>query len=70
MRILNVIIGDMTISSGGVLRLNKSLVERMDIRPGDRLIIMQNTDDSTVTFQIQRGNDVIFLLSNGEVTKI
>lgn len=66
---MKVVIGDMTISSGGVLRLNKSLVERMGIKPGDRVIVMQDTENSRIAIQIQRGDKVIFLLNDAEVVR-
>lgn len=61
---MKVVIGDMSISTGGVLRLNKSLAERMGIRPGDRVIVMQDTETSKISLQIQRGDKVIFLLND------
>ncbi len=64
---MKAVIGDMTISNGGILRLNKSLVESMEIKPGDRLIILQDTENSKVSLQIQRGNAIIFLLDDAVV---
>ena len=64
---MKAVVGDMTVSTGGVLRLNKSLVERMGIKPGDRVIVMQDTENSKITIQIQRGNKVVFLLDDAEV---
>ena len=65
---MKAVIGDMTISSGGILRLNKSLVKCMNVKPGDRLIVLQDTEDSKISIQIQRENDVILLLSDADVT--
>lgn len=67
---MKVIIGNMTISTGGVLRLNKNLMERMGTRRGDRVIIMQDAENSKITIQIQRGGKVIFLLNNAEAVKL
>ena len=67
---MKAVIGDMTISTGGVLRLNKNLVERMGIRPGDRVIIMQDVENPRITIQIQRGDEVIFLLNDAEVVRL
>jgi len=66
---MKVVIGDMTISTGGVLRLNKYLVEKMNVKPGDRVIIMQDTETSQITIQIQRENKVIFLLNDAEAVR-
>lgn len=67
---MKVVIGDLTISSGGVLRLNKKLMERMEVRRGDRIIIMQDTENSKITIQIQRGDEVVFLLNNAKVVNL
>ena len=66
---MKVVIGDMSISNGGALRLNKRLVERMGIKRGDRLIVMQDTENCRITIQIQRGDKVIFLLNDAEVVR-
>lgn len=66
---MKAVIGDMTISNGGVLRLNKSLVESLGVKPGDRLIIMRDTGSSKITIQLQRGNEVILRLSDCEIVR-
>ena len=66
---MKAVIGDMTISNGGILRLNKSLVESMDVQSGDLLIVLRDTEDAKITIQIQRGNTVFLMLSNAEVIR-
>nr|MDO8132927.1 hypothetical protein [Candidatus Njordarchaeum guaymaensis] len=66
---MKAVIGDMTISNGGILRLNESLVESLGVEPRDRLIIMQDTENSKITIQLQRGNEVILRLSDCEIVR-
>jgi hypothetical protein len=56
---LKVVIADMTVSKGGVLRLNKCIMEDYNIQAGDRIVMMQNVDDSSITLQIQRGTQIL-----------
>lgn len=56
---MKVVIADMTVSTGGVLRLNKCIMEEYNIQAGDRIIMMQNVEDSTITLQIQRGTEIL-----------
>ena len=61
---------DMAVSSGGSLRLSKTLMEKTGVKPGDRLIIMQDTENPKITLQIQRGNKVILRLNNAELINV
>lgn len=56
---LKVVIADMTVSTGGVLRLNKCIMEDYNIQPGDRIVMMQDVNDSRITLQIQRGTEIL-----------
>jgi hypothetical protein len=56
---LKVVIADMTVSTGGVLRLNKCIMEDYNIKAGDRIVMMQDVNDSTITLQIQRGTEIL-----------
>ena len=56
---LKVVIADMTVSTGGVLRLNKCIMEDYNIQPGDRIVMMQDVNDSSITLQIQRGTEIL-----------
>jgi hypothetical protein len=58
-RALKVVIADMTVSTGGVLRLNKCIMEDYNIQAGDRIVMLQDVDDSTITLQIQRGTEIL-----------
>jgi hypothetical protein len=56
---MKVVIADMTVSTGGVLRLNKCIMEDYNIQAGDRIVMMQDVEDSTITLQIQRGTEIL-----------
>ena len=56
---LKVVIADMTVSTGGVLRLNKCIMEDYNIQAGDRIVMMQDVNDSSITLQIQRGTKIL-----------
>jgi hypothetical protein len=56
---LKVVIADMTVSTGGVLRLNKCIMEDYNIQAGDRIVMMQDVNDSSITLQIQRGTEIL-----------
>jgi hypothetical protein len=56
---LKVVIADMTVSTGGVLRLNKCIMEDYDIQAGDKIIMLQDVEDSSITLQIQRGTEIL-----------
>lgn len=58
-RSLKVVIADMTVSTGGVLRLNKCIMEDYNIQAGDRIVMMQDVNDSSITLQIQRGTKIL-----------
>ena len=66
---MKAVIGDMTISTGGTLRLNKGLMERMRMKPGDRLIILQDIESTKITIQVQRESKVIFRLNEAEIIR-
>ena len=59
----------MTISNGGILRLNKSLIKNIGVKPGDRLIIMQDDESLKLTIQILRENEVILRLSECDIIR-
>jgi hypothetical protein len=56
---MKVVIADMTVSTGGVLRLNKCIMEDYNIQAGDRIVMMQDVNDSSITLQIQRGTEIL-----------
>ena len=64
---MKAVVGDMCISSGGVLRLGKAIRELFGIKPGDHLIIFQDTENSKMSLQLQRGNRVIAVLDGAEL---
>lgn len=67
---MKAVIADMTVSTGGVLRLNKSLMHNYDIHPGDRIIMLQDTENSKITLQIQREAKILLRLEGAELIQI
>jgi hypothetical protein len=61
------VISDISVSSGGVLRLSKKLMERIGVKSGDRLVIMKDNPGDKVIIQFQRNDNVIFRLEGGKV---
>jgi hypothetical protein len=55
------VLADMSVSSGGVLRLSKRLIERIGARPGDRLVVLKDNQNNKVIIQFQRDDNVVFL---------
>ena len=64
---MNAVIGDMNVSTGGVLRIGKSVQELLNIKPGDRIVMLQDSETLKITFQIQRGYKIIALLEGAEL---
>lgn len=60
----------MTVSTGGVLRLNKSIMHDFDIRSGDRIVMMQDTENSKITLQVQRGTKILLRLEGAELIQV
>lgn len=66
---MKAVVGDMCVSTGGILRLGKSIQGFFGIKPGDRIILLQDTENSRMTLQLQRGSKVIMLLDGAELIK-
>ena len=60
------VIAVMTISTGGVLRLNMAFREYFGIRASDRLVVLK---DGVVTIQFQRGNRIILQLRDATIIR-
>ncbi len=63
---MKAVIADMTVSTGGILRLNKFLMDAYSICPGDRIIILQDSGNSKISFRVQRGTKILFALDGAE----
>lgn len=53
-----VVLAIMSVSTGGVIRLTKRLVENLGLKSGDRLVILK--EDDKIIIQFQRGDKIIF----------
>jgi hypothetical protein len=69
LEVVKAVVGDMSVSTGGVLRLGKSIQDLFGIKAGDRIILLQDTENSKMTLQLQRGSKVIMLLDGAELIK-
>jgi bifunctional DNA-binding transcriptional regulator/antitoxin component of YhaV-PrlF toxin-antitoxin module len=67
---MKAVIAGMNVSTGGVLRIAKSIKEMFDIKPGDKIIMIQDTENGKITLQFQRGNKVVALLDGAELVKV
>ena len=56
----------MSVSTGGVIRLTKHMLEEYNIRPGDKIVMLQDTETSTMTLQVQRGNKIVLILDDAK----
>ena len=41
---MKVVLANITISTGGVLRLNKDLMNQVGIQPGDKIVVMKESE--------------------------
>ena len=64
---MKVVLANITISTGGVLRLSKDLMNQMGIQPGDKIVVMR--EDDSVTIQFQRNGDILLRLSDAKIVK-
>ena len=55
-----VVLADIAVSTEGIIRLPKKLVERIGVKYGDRLVVLKEGED--VIIQFQREDDVVFRL--------
>ena len=63
---MKAVLADMTVSTGGMLRLNKFLMDEFSICPGDRIIVLQDPESSKVSFRVQRGTKILLALDGAE----
>jgi hypothetical protein len=70
LEVMKAVVGDLHVSTGGVLRLGKSVQGFFGIKPGDRIILLQDTENSKMTLQLQRGSKVLMLLDGAELIKL
>ena len=61
------VMADISVSSGGILRLSKRLIERIGVKSGDRLVVLKENPSKKIIIQFQRDDDVIFRLEGAEV---
>lgn len=61
------VISVMSVSTEGVIRLSKNLIDRIGTESGDKLVVMKEND--TIIIQFQREEDVIFRLEGKTVFK-
>ena len=66
---MKVVLANITISTGGVLRLNKDLMNQVGIQPGDKIVVMKESERPEVTIQFQRNDDIILRLSDAKIVK-
>ncbi len=66
---MKVVLANITISTGGVLRLNKDLMNQVGIQPGDKIVVMKESERPEITIQFQRNDDIILRLSDAKIVK-
>ncbi len=64
---MKVVLANITVSTGGVLRLSKDLMNQMGIQPGDKIVVMR--EDDNVTIQFQRNDHILLRLSDAKIVK-
>ena len=62
-KVIHAVVADVSVSSGGIIRLSKRLVEKIGVKPGDRLVILKENPSDQIIIQFQREDKVIFRLS-------
>ena len=65
---MKAVIANITISTGGVLRLSKDLMNQVGIQPGDKLVVMR--EDDRVTIQFQRNDDILLRLADAQIVNL
>lgn len=60
------VIGMMSISTGGIIRLSKKLIELIGAQADDKLVILKTGED-LYTIQIQRDDEVIFAFEGSPI---
>jgi hypothetical protein len=66
---MKVVLANITISTGGVLRLNKDLMNQVGILPGDKIVVMKENERPEITIQFQRNDDILLRLSDAKIVK-
>ena len=64
---MKVVLANITVSTGGVLRLSKDLMNQMGVQPGDKIVVMR--EDDSVTIQFQRNGHILLRLANAKIVK-
>lgn len=64
---MKAVLANITVSTGGVLRLSKDLMNHVGIHPGDKLVVMR--EDDSVTIQFQRNDDILLRLADAKIVK-
>ena len=60
-------LANISISTGGVLRLSKDLMTQVGIHPGDKIVVMR--EDNRVTIQFQRDDRILLRLADATIVK-
>ena len=62
---MKAVIANITISTGGVMRLSKDLMNHVGIHPGDKIVVMR--EDDRVTIQFQRNDNIRLRLADAKI---
>jgi antitoxin component of MazEF toxin-antitoxin module len=64
---MNVVLATISISTGGVMRLSKDLMNRVGLQPGDKIVVLR--EDDRVTIQFQRNDRILLRLADATIVK-
>ena len=64
---MKVVLANIMISTGGVMRLSKDLMDRVGLQPGDKIVVMR--EDDHVTLQFQRNDHILLRLADATIVK-
>ena len=62
------VLADMSVSTGGIIRLSKRLIEKIGVESGDRLVVLKDNPNNKIIIQFQRDDEVIFRLEGGKLS--
>jgi hypothetical protein len=64
---MKVVLANISISTGGVMRLSKDLMNHVGLQPGDRIVVMR--EDDHVTIQFQPNDHILLRLADATIVK-
>ena len=59
----------LSVSTEGIVRITKKVLEKYGIKPGDRIVLNNNDEKNLIGLQFQRRDDRVYMVVTGTVER-